>query len=112
MRMAGPDGKIGHAEVKIGDSCVMLADPSGPYPARPANLMLYVPNIDEVYRRALAAGARSEREPANQFYGDRSAGVIDSGGSHWWIATHVEDVAPDELKRRMAELARKAAQPK
>ncbi len=108
FRFPGPNGTIGHAEMKIGDSVIMIAD-AGRYPPRPANLVLYVPNVDEVYRKAIAAGATSEREPADQFYGDRSAGVIDTGGNHWWMATHVEDVSPDELERRAAEMAKKAA---
>lgn len=103
MRMPGPDNTIAHAEIRIGDSVVMLADAGGPIPARPANLMLYVPNVDEVYRRALQAGGKSEREPADQFYGDRNAGVTDSAGNHWWIATHVEDVTPEEVQRRLAK---------
>jgi uncharacterized glyoxalase superfamily protein PhnB len=60
--------------------------------------------VDEVYRRALQAGAKSDREPADQFYGDRMAGVSDSGGNQWWIATHIEDVAPEEMKRRMEQM--------
>ena len=109
MRMPGPNGTIGHAEVKIGDSVVMMADAGGPYPARPGNILLYVPNVDEVYRRAVEAGGKSEREPADQFYGDRSAGVIDAAENRWWIATHIEDVLPDELERRAAERAKQAA---
>jgi uncharacterized glyoxalase superfamily protein PhnB len=103
LRMPGPGNTIGHAEIKIGDSIVMLADANPGHPPRPANLMLYVPNVDEVYRRALAAGGTSEREPADQFYGDRSAGVRDGAGNFWWIATHVEDVPPEELARRAAK---------
>jgi uncharacterized glyoxalase superfamily protein PhnB len=102
FRMPGPNNTIGHAEFKIGDSVVMIADGGGPHPQRPGNLMLYVPNVDEVYRRALKAGGTSEREPADQFYGDRSAGIIDAAGNRWWIATHVEDVSPEELQRRAA----------
>jgi len=107
IRMPSPYGGIGHAEVRIGDSVVMLADAGGPYLAKPGNLMLYVPNVDEVYKKALAAGAKSDREPADQFYGDRSAGVVDSAGNRWWISTHVEDVPPDELRRRAEEVAGK-----
>jgi PhnB protein len=109
MCMPGPNGTIGHAEVKIGDSIIMMADAGGPYPAQPGNFMLYVPNVDEVYRGALQAGGKSEREPADQFYGDRSAGVIDPAGNRWWIATHVEDVSPEELERRAAERTKQAA---
>jgi PhnB protein len=103
MRMPGPNNTLGHAEIRIGDSVVMMADAGGGYPARAANLMLYVTNVDEVYRQALKAGAKSEREPADQFYGDRSAGVSDPAGNQWWIATHVEDVAPEEMARRAAQ---------
>lgn len=102
VRMPGPNNTIGHAEIRIGDSVVMMADAGATHPARPATLMLYVPNVDEVYRRALKAGGRSEREPTDQFYGDRSAGVSDPAGNQWWIATHVEDVTPEELQRRAA----------
>jgi PhnB protein len=103
MRMPGPGGTIGHAEIRIGDSVVMIADAGGEYPSRPTTLMLYVPNVDEVYRRALGAGGKSQREPADQFYGDRSAGVSDPAGNQWWIATHVEDVPPEEMQRRVAK---------
>jgi PhnB protein len=102
LRMPGPGGTIGHAEIRIGDSVVMLADANATHPPRPGLLMVYVTDVDAVYRRALAAGATSEREPADQFYGDRSGGVRDGAGNQWWIATHVEDVPPEELKRRAA----------
>jgi uncharacterized glyoxalase superfamily protein PhnB len=100
--MTRPDGSIHHAEVRIGDSVVMLSDASEKYPARPAMLYVYVTDTDAAYRRALAAGGTSLMEPANQFYGDRNAGVQDPTGNSWWIGTHVEDVPPDELKRRAA----------
>lgn len=102
-RMAGPDGRIGHAEVRIGDSMVMLTDGSERLQASVTGLYLYVPDIDATYKRALSAGGTSLREPADQFYGDRSGGVTDPSGNQWWIATHIEDVAPDELERRSAE---------
>ncbi len=97
-----PDGRIMHAEVKIGDSVVMMGEPSADVKPMPAMLHLYVPEVDATYRRAIEAGATSLREPANQFYGDRSAGVVDASGNQWWISTHVEDVSLDEMKRRMA----------
>ena len=97
--MKRPDGTIMHAEVKIGDSMVMMGEPMG-CPPSPAALYLYVPDTDAIYRRALAAGATSLMEPADQFYGDRNAGVRDPAGNHWWIATHKEDVPPAELARR------------
>jgi len=103
MRMPGPNGTVGHAELRIGDSIVMTADATSQHPARPAHLLLYVPDVDETYRRALKAGGKSEREPTNQMYGDRSAGVSDPAGNEWWISTHIEDVTPEEMKRRMAQ---------
>jgi uncharacterized glyoxalase superfamily protein PhnB len=99
-RMARPDGTIGHAEVKIGDSIVMMSEASEQWKPMPTGIYLYVNDTDAVYKRALQAGATSVMEPANQFYGDRSAGVRDPSGNNWWIATHQEDVAPEELKRR------------
>jgi uncharacterized glyoxalase superfamily protein PhnB len=100
--MARPDGKIMHAELKIGDSVVMLADPSERAQATSDMLYLYVPNVDAVYQKALKAGGKSLTEPTDQFYGDRSGSVMDPAGNRWYIATHVEDVAPGELKKRAA----------
>jgi uncharacterized glyoxalase superfamily protein PhnB len=105
MRMPGPDGKIGHAEVQIGDSRLMLADCCATMPATPCMIHLYVEGVDAVYRRALQAGAESEREPTDMFYGDRTAGVKDSFGNRWYMATHIEDVPLEELRRR-AEAAK------
>lgn len=99
-RMRRPDGTIMHAEVRIGDSIVMMGEPMGEFHAMPGGLHLYVNDADAVYKRALQAGAISMREPANQFYGDRTAGVKDPVGNHWWIATHKEDVSPEELQKR------------
>jgi PhnB protein len=107
--MPGPLGKIGHAEVQIGNSVVMLADASPRWKSTKTMLYLYVEDVDAVYKKAVAAGGKSVMEPANQFYGDRSAGVEDAFGNHWGIATHVEDVPPDELERR-AEAFRKQQQ--
>ena len=99
-RLARPDGTIGHAEVRIGDSIVMMGDATPEFAPMPAMIHLYVNAGDAVYQRALQAGATSLREPADQFYGDRSAGVKDSCGNQWWIATHIEDVPPEELAKR------------
>ena len=106
MRLPGPDGRLGHAEVRVGDSVLMLADvpPSGE--ATAAMLHLYVPDSDATYKRALAAGATSLREPTKEFYGDRISGVQDVFGNKWYFATHVEDVSDDEMGRRAAELAK------
>ena len=101
--LTGPDGAIMHAEVKIGDSMVMIGEAMGEWKAMPASIALYTDNADAIYKRALEAGATSIREPADQFYGDRSGGVKDPAGNHWWIATHIEDVSPDELKKRAEE---------
>jgi uncharacterized glyoxalase superfamily protein PhnB len=106
-----PDGAIMHAEIKIGNSHVMISEASDQHPPMQSMLHLYVPNVDSIYQRALAAGATSVMEPIDQFYGDRSGGVKDPSGVHWWIATHTEDVAPAELKKR-AEAHLKAQQGK
>ena len=106
-RMEG-DGRIGHAELQIGDSRFMLADEfpergiHGPEPGHPRgdSLLLYVEDVDAVVARAVAAGATLERKVENQFYGDRSGGVVDPFGHRWYVATHVEDVSPEEMERR------------
>lgn len=100
-RMENPDGTVRHAQVKIGDSFVMLGAPLGD--PMPASLYLYVPDCDATYERALAAGATTLMEPEDQFYGDRGAGVTDPCGNLWWIGTHIEDVSHEELERRAAE---------
>ena len=110
FRMEGPDGRIGHAEIKIGDSHVMLADEHPEINARspqafggsPVSLMLYVEDVDATVGRAVEAGAKLIRPVADQFYGDRTGGVTDPFGHFWYVATHVEDVPPEELKRRAA----------
>ena len=104
-RIDGPDGTIVHAEVRIGDSIVMLSDPHGDCPQTPGSFYLYVADADATYRRALEAGATSVMEPANQFWGDRQGGVRDRFGNLWWIATRIEEVSGEELQRRMAALA-------
>jgi uncharacterized glyoxalase superfamily protein PhnB len=101
--MARPDGKIMHAELKVGDSLVMISDVSERAKATSAMLYLYVPNVDAVYQKALKAGATSFMEPMDQFYGDRNGGVTDPFGNRWYIGTHVEDVSPAELKKRAME---------
>jgi PhnB protein len=104
-RMARPDGTIMHAEVQIGDSRVMLGQAGGGTEPMPGMLHLYVEDTDVVYQRALQAGATSLREPEDQFYGDRIGGVADSFGNQWWLATHIEDVSPEEMARRAAAQA-------
>jgi PhnB protein len=99
-----PDGTVMHATLKIGDSMVMIADASEHAKAMPAMLYLYVPDVDSAYRKAIEAGATSIMEPADQFYGDRTGGVKDAAGNGWFFGTHIEDVTPDELKKRAAEM--------
>ncbi len=107
MRMDGPGGRVMHGEMKIGDSIVMMGEPQGPWQPRPCNIYLYVNDCDAVYRKAVEAGAKSINEPQDQFYGDRSAAIEDPSGNNWWIATHVEDVPPDELRKRMAAMSKR-----
>jgi PhnB protein len=108
MRMASPDGRIGHAEIKIGDSVIMLADEHPELGHRSpqslggagVSLMVYVDQVDEVFKQAVASGAKELRPLKNQFYGDRSGTLQDPFGHQWTLATHIEDVAPDEMRRR------------
>lgn len=104
-------GRIAHAEIVIGDSHVMLADENpdigshAPQPGTrtPVGIMLYVNDVDAVFNRAVAAGAKVERALADQFYGDRTGGIIDPFGHRWYLGTHIEDVSPKEMKRRIQE---------
>jgi PhnB protein len=113
VRMPGPDGKVGHAEIEIGEAVVMLADEHPEMGFRsptsiggtPVTLHLYVEDVDEVFGKAIAAGAASVRPVENQFYGDRSGQFDDPFGHRWNVASHVEDVPPDEMARRAQELA-------
>ena len=104
-RHQGPDGRVMHAEARIGDSRVMLGEATGEWPPTRSMLHLYVEDVDAWHRRAVEAGARSLREPEDMDYGDRSGGVEDPFGNQWWIATHVEDVSAEELERRGRERA-------
>jgi PhnB protein len=117
MRMDAPGGMIGHAEISVGTSLIMLADEfpdmgfRGPRAigGTPVSLMIYVPNVDEVFKRAVEAGAKTLRPVADQFYGDRLGVLEDPFGHVWSIATHVEDVAPEEMRRRSEEMMKKKA---
>jgi PhnB protein len=110
MRMAAPGGKVGHAEITIGDSIIMLADEHPEMDARgprafggsPVSVMLYVDDADATVQRALAAGARLVQPVTDKFYGDRSGTIEDPFGHKWHVSTHVEDVPADELARRAA----------
>jgi PhnB protein len=112
VRMGGPDGKVGHAELQIGDSVVMLADEfpemGGKSPrtvgGTPVTIMVYVEDVDGCFQRALDNGATAVREVADQFYGDRVGQFEDPFGHLWHVASHVEDVSPDEMKERAAAM--------
>jgi PhnB protein len=119
LRMADPKGEIAHAEIKIGDSVIMLADehPNMGYRGprslggSAVSIMLYVTDVDGTFDRAVKAGAKAQRPVANQFYGDRSGTLEDPFGHIWTISTHVEDVAPEEMKRRAAAAFKSAEAP-
>jgi PhnB protein len=99
-----PDGKVMHADVIIGDSHIMMGQANEKYHPMPGSILLYVPDCDALYNAALKAGAKSVQEMKDQFYGDRSGGVEDPTGTTWWISTHVEDVSPEEMERRMKSM--------
>ena len=114
LRMAAPGGKIGHAEIKIGDSPIMLADEVPDMGAlspeslggTPVSILLYVEDVDAVFNQAIAAGAKVQRPVKDQFYGDRTGGVTDPFGHVWYVATHKEDVSPEEMRKRAAAAGR------
>ena len=113
VRMGAPGDRVGHAEITIGDSVIMLADEFPEMGARgpkavggtPVTITVYVEDVDAVFRRALAGGATALRPVEDQFYGDRAGQFEDPFGHRWHVATHVEDVAPEEMARRAAEVA-------
>jgi PhnB protein len=110
FRMPQPDGKIGHAEIQIGNSRIMLADEHHEIGAKSpqtiggsaVSILLYVEDADRVFNQAVAAGAKVVRPLENQFYGDRMGGLTDPFGHGWYVATHVEDVSPEEMQKRAA----------
>jgi len=118
MRMEGPSGKIGHAEIKVGDSFIMLADemPGGGNRApkslggTTASVFLYVNDVDSSYKQAVDAGANSDMAPTDMFWGDRFGKLTDPFGHTWAMATHKEDVAPDEMRKRMQQEMAKMSQ--
>jgi PhnB protein len=115
MRMPGPNGTVGHAEIKIGDSVIMLADEQqGNYRSpeglggSPVSLMVYVEDVDKTFKQAVSNGAKEVRAIQDQFYGDRSGNLVDPFGHVWTVATHKEDVSQAEMQRRMSQLPKSA----
>jgi len=110
MRMAGPDGRIGHAEIKIGDSHIMLADEHPQmsiysplhYGGSPVSVLLYVEDADATVNAAVAAGAKIARPLKDEFYGDRTGTIVDPFGHQWYIHTHIKDVSPEEMQNAVA----------
>jgi PhnB protein len=113
MRLPGPNGKIGHAEIQIGDSHIMLADENPKIGAKappafggsPVSLHLYLPDVDAVINKAAATGATIKTQPENKFYGDRQGSLIDPFGHIWHVSTHIEDVTPQEIEHRLKAMA-------
>ncbi|MBZ0266350.1 VOC family protein [bacterium] len=102
-----PDGYISHAEIQIGDSIIMIGNATADWKPMPTCLYIYVKDVDESFEKAAMAGAEIIMEPANQFYGDRNAGVKDSQGNFWWLATHIEEVSPEEKQDRLNKYAKR-----
>lgn len=113
MRMPGPDGTLMHCELVVGNSVLMLGDPAPDIGFRdpksvggtPVNLYVYVPDADTAFEAAIAAGATQITTPETQFYGDRTGSFIDPWGHQWTVATHVEDIEPEEMQRRMDQMS-------
>lgn len=106
-RLDRPDGSVMHAEVQIGDSIIMMGEPMDELGPMPGMIYLYVNDCDAVYKRALQAGGTSVMEPTDMYHaGERYGGVQDPSGNIWWVATHIEDVSPDEQARRIQEIAK------
>lgn len=103
--MRDGQGNIQHAEVRVGDSMLMMGKARDQWRPRPAYFYLYVPDCDAMYKKALAAGGKSIQDLTTHAYGDRSGAVRDAQGNDWWIATHIEDVSPEEIERRMKAAA-------
>jgi uncharacterized glyoxalase superfamily protein PhnB len=101
------DGTVMHAEVKIGDSRIMIAEESEMAKASPSTFYLYVADVDAAFQRAVTAGGKTIMEPMDMFYGDRSGGVKDPSGNSWFVATHIEDVSREEIRKRADEWNRK-----
>ena len=108
VRFDHPEGTVAHAEVKIGDSMLMIGESNAEFPPMSNMIHLYVEDADAVYQRALKAGAEPIKELVDQFYGDRSGSLKDSFGNYWWIATHIEDVTLEEMRKRLESYSQQA----
>jgi PhnB protein len=107
-RFERPDGSVMHVEMRIGDSAVMMGEPTGDFTPMPASIYLYTEDCDAAYKKALKAGANSVMEPMDMGHaGERYGGVKDSSGNIWWLATHIEDIPPKEMAKRMKEFFKK-----
>jgi PhnB protein len=117
MRMPGPNGRVMHAELQIGDSVVMLADENLEIGAKSpktlggtsSSLHIYFENVDNIAEKAVSSGAKLVRPVKDEFYGDRTGTIVDPFGHMWSIATHIEDVSPEEMKKRMSQATSQAA---
>jgi len=111
-KLSMPDGRLGHAEIRLGNSVIMMADEFPEYGGKapetlggsPVSIHLYVEDVDSFFKKAVAGGAKERKPVMDQFYGDRSGQLEDPFGHLWWVATHKEDVAPEEMERRAAEM--------
>ena len=108
-KLKDKNGEIMHATVKIGDSIIMLAETPENYKPVSCMLYLYVKDVDSTFKKSIKAGGRSQREPLDEFYGDRSACVTDNWGNTWWIATHLEDLDESEIKSGMRDTEKQLA---
>jgi PhnB protein len=105
-RSVTPEGRIMHAQLKIGDSFVMMGESTGEWKPMPCTIYMYIADVDSVYSKAVKAGGKTLREPTNEFYGDRICGIEDPLGNQWWIAAHIEDVSPEEMKKRSEKIVK------
>jgi PhnB protein len=103
VRLDAPDGSVAHAELEFGDSRLMIGEASDAFPPHGARLMMYLPDCDAVFRRAVEAGFTVKQPLQVQFWGDRTGRLVDAFGNEWYLATHVEDVSEEEMERRMAK---------
>jgi uncharacterized glyoxalase superfamily protein PhnB len=110
-RISRPDGTVLHTQVRVGDSLLMIGEPQGQWKPRPSMLYFYVADVDAMYKRAIAAGAKSVIEPTNMFYGDRTASVKDMADNDWWIATHIEDLTTAQIQERATAFFQQKSKP-